>query len=97
MRDKDIGQQVFVDLKSKQCPVGEFSTSYPCRRAGSQPPQPCTKETSSQSFRLRRGPEKAVASGGYSRGERGWKVPVETKGFACQSGPPWLQEVRVLS
>lgn len=78
-----------MDLKSKQCPVGEFSTSYSCCLLPTSPAL-YPKETSSQSVILSlEGLEKAVPVVARVGGDR-VEVPEESKGFACQSGLPWL-------
>lgn len=45
--DRDKGQQVSMDLKSKQCPVEEFSTGYSCCLLPTFPALYYPKETSS--------------------------------------------------
>lgn len=76
-----------MDLKSKQCPVGEFSTSYSCCLLPTSPALYYPKETSSVSHLVF---GESSASCGQSRGGVGGgdrvEVPEKSKGFACQSG-----------
>lgn len=77
--DRDKGQQISMDLKSKQCPVGEFSTGFlpppalPTSLALYYP-----KETSSVSHFVFGGPGESSAnrdqSGGWGCGI-GTEVP----------------------
>lgn len=87
---RDKGQQVSMDLKSKLCPMGEFSTSYPRRLLLTSAALYYPKETSLQSVVLSsEGLERAVPVVAIVGAERA-EVPEEAKGFACRSGPLWL-------
>lgn len=84
--DRDEGHQVSMDLKSKQCPMGEFSTSYSCCLLPTSPALYDPKETSSQSAILSsEGLEKAVPV--VARvGEIGWKCQKNLKALHVNLG-----------
>lgn len=67
-----------MDLKSKQCPVGEFSTSHSCCLLPTSPALYYPKETSSQSAILSsEGPEKAMPA--WLEWGIGWKCQKNLK------------------
>lgn len=80
-----------MDLKSKQCPVGEFSTSYSCCLLPSSPALYYPKETSSQSvISSLEGRRKAVPVVARVR-ERGWRCRKNPKALRVNLGYCGLQ------
>lgn len=80
-----------MDLKSKQCPVGEFSTSYSCCLLPTSPALYYPKETNSQSAILTlEGLEKAVPVW-LKWDEIGWKCQKNLKALHVNLGYCGLQ------